>query len=83
MCKTKLLTRTEYDAVRALLAVIAGYEFSYEEVTESRLLSVHYKYAYLITSWGMDVTNAFVDKLTQEERYSLIPLNKIFVKVAN
>jgi len=84
MCKNKdLLTRAEYDAVRALLAVIAGYEMPYEEVKESKLLSTHFKYAYLLTHWSEDVVNAFVEKLDQEQRYSLILLNKIFVKLAD
>ena len=84
MCKKNdFLTRKEYDAVRALLAVIAGYEMPYEEVRESLLLSTHFKYAYLLTHCSEGVVNAFVEKLDQEQRYSLILLNKIFVKLAD
>ena len=84
MCKvSNILTRSEYDAVHALLAVIAGYEMPYEEVKESELLSTHFKYAYLLTHWSEDVVSTFVDKLDQEQRYSLILLNKIFVKLAD
>lgn len=83
MCKNKdLLTRAEYDAVRALLAVIAGYEMPYEEVRESLLLSTHFKYAYVLTHWAPDVVDAYIDKLDQEQRYALILLNKLFLKLS-
>ena len=83
MCKvSNILTRTEYDAVRALLDIIAGYDMPFELVKESEILSTHFKYAYILTHWAGDVVDAFVDKLDQEQRYSLLLLNRMFIKLS-
>lgn len=83
MCSnTKLLTRTEYDAVSSLLSILCGYNMPYDEVKQSELLSLHFKYAYVLTHWTPDVVDAYIDKLDQEQRYALILLNKLFIKLS-
>lgn len=83
MCSnTRLLTRAEYDAVSALLSMLCGYHMGYGEVKQSELLSLHFKYAYVLTHWTPDVVDAYVDKLDQEQRYALILLNKLFIKLS-
>ena len=84
MCSnTRLLTRTEYDAVSTLLSVLCGYHMTYDEVKESELLSLHFKYAYVLTHWSGDVIDAYIDKLDREQHYALILLNKLFIKLSD
>lgn len=83
MCSnTRLLTRAEFDAVSTLLSMLCGYHMTYDEVKQSELLSLHFKYAYVLTHWTPDVVDAYIDKLDQEQRYALVLLNRLFIKLS-
>lgn len=77
------LLRIEYDAVYALMMMAFGYDMSYDEVVKSELLQVHFHYIYLTVYCDEQELCDFVADLEPELRYSLIPLTKIMVKLAD
>lgn len=77
------LLRIEYDAVYALMMMAFGYDMSYDEVVKSELLQVHFHYIYLAVYSDEQELSGFVAELEQELRYSLIPLTKMMVKLAD
>ena len=80
---TDHLERFEYDAVFALMMMAFGYDMDYTEVSASEVLTTHYRYIYLAIYADEHELNEFVADLDPELRYSLIPLTKMMVKMAD